>query len=225
MKLGIGYATQKSSTADCLTYKSLSTVGIYKEICHHYPKLENTRPLSIVYNEIIDEARANGDTHLLLVHDDVSITDHNILNPDRMMGYDVVGVAGNSSPVFLAEDKMLWHWMSNQGEQNLRGFAGHYTPDGSHVFMTSFGVTPAPVQMIDGVFMMLDLTKDLPRFDESSPARFHFYDLDFSYACYKKGLKVGVSPYVIYHQSQGLKQMTPEWLEGSKWFYNKWAKQ
>lgn len=219
MKLAIATASQKSKPEDTLLIQSIDGCGLRDRIHDFYFFGKNERPLSIQYNFAIERARRDDATHLLLIHDDVSLSDYNILRPGYMQGFDIVGVAGADNVSFNRTP--LWHHMADA--HDLHGFAGHYSTDGQSVFMTNFGTSPHKTQLIDGVFMLIDLSKDIPPFDETNPAKFHFYDLDFSYSAYKAGLNVGVAPYVIWHKSHGLRQVSNDWKDGAKWFVNKWS--
>ena len=77
--------------------------------------------------------------------------------------------------------------------------------------------------MIDGLFIGINLKKigDL-RFDESNPAGFHFYDLIFSMDAAKAKLKTGVVDIPVIHSSPGLREFTPEWKAGEKYFLEKY---
>jgi GT2 family glycosyltransferase len=89
--------------------------------------------------------------------------------------------------------------------------------------MTYFGVYPHRVLLIDGVFMAIKRKVfEQVRFDETCPAKFHFYDLDYSLSCHKAGFKIGVSDILITHASPGLREFTSEFNEGQKWFLEKW---
>jgi hypothetical protein len=91
--------------------------------------------------------------------------------------------------------------------------------------MTSFGSYPKRVVLLDGVFMAIHrrVFENL-RFDESNPAGFHFYDLSYSLDATLAGYKVGVSDIMITLASPGLREITPEFLEGEKWFLEKYSK-
>lgn len=218
MRLSIATASQKSRSEDTLLVQSIDGSGLRDQVHRLYFYGDNKDALPIVYNEAIRKALEDNSTHLLLVHDDVSLSDFNIFRETYMQGFDVVGVAGADNVSFNRNP--LWHHMAEP--RDLHGFAGHYNADGQTVFMTNFGSTPHKTQVIDGVFMLLDLRKNIPNFDESNPAKFHFYDLDFSYSAYKAGLNVGVAPYVIWHKSHGLRQITDDWRAGAEWFVRKW---
>jgi hypothetical protein len=89
---------------------------------------------------------------------------------------------------------------------------------------TYFGPYPNRVVMIDGVFMALSrkLLESGVRFDENIPSKFHFYDLDFSLSVAQtENLKVGVGDILITHASPGLREFTPEWLNGEQYFLQK----
>lgn len=180
----------------------------------------NTEPLAKVYNQAIDLFQEYNDW-LLLVHDDVSLPGDLYNRITEYAKYDLCGLAGATQ--FTLQQPALWHIMAGQG--NMRGCVAHpasSTP--KHVYYTSFGPTNERVIMIDGLFMLINLrTLGDIRFDESNPARFHFYDLDFSLSVAKSGKSVGVIDVPVIHQSPGLKEFTAEWKEGEKWFLDKWS--
>ncbi len=187
----------------------------------HYHK-NNKNSLASVYNQHINEKYK--DNTLLFVHDDVYIDDLRLYQKleEAFEIYDVVGLAGTTGPLTIKEPA-LWHIMGGPRE-NYRGSVAHYAND-KQCYSTSFGLTPDRVLLIDGLFMAVK-TKTLLdkgiKFDESNPARFHFYDLDFCLQCNKAGLKIGVWPIWCIHKSPGLREYSPEFLKGQEWFINKW---
>lgn len=210
-------ASQKSEPSNLPVMKSMVEWEGQRDL---YFALENTKPLSVVYNEAIDLAKEGDYNALILVHDDVIIEHDPIPKLQSLFTeYGLVGVAG-CSKVELAPPA-LWHLMGGgfQGA-NLHGAVAHGTE--KKKVMTSFGPYPHRVLMIDGVFMALTReTYNTVRFDESNPAKFHFYDLDYSYQCVLNKIKVGVGDISITHMSQGLKEFTSEWKAGQEWFLNK----
>lgn len=179
----------------------------------------NTKPLHHVYNNAINQFKYNTDW-IVFVHDDVIIEAPEAL--ERQLNnlgnvYDVVGCAG------IREVKLsspaLWHLMGDKTQH--RGAVAHL--HGGKKYMTSFGPYPDRVILIDGVFMAAK-TKvfDKITFDETNPAGFHFYDLDFAMACHKAGFKVGVGDIAITHASPGLREFTQDWKNGDVWFLKKW---
>jgi hypothetical protein len=62
------------------------------------------------------------------------------------------------------------------------------------------------------------------RFDETNPAKFHFYDLSYSLEAHNNGFKVGVGNIPLIHKSPGLREFTDEWKAGEKWFLDKYGK-
>jgi len=181
----------------------------------------NTDPLPIVYNDAIDDFILSD--WIVFVHDDVIIEAPEAI--ERQLynlgtNFDVVGLAGTREAKL--QKPALWHLMSNR--KHHRGAVAHLCEPTGTKFMTSFGSYPDRVILIDGVFMAVK-TEVLQkvRFDETNPAGFHFYDLDFSMACHKAGFKIGVGDITITHASPGLKEFTDEWNNGQEWFLNKWS--
>jgi hypothetical protein len=182
--------------------------------------VENTQSLSVVYNQAIVHAIEQDYDTLILVHDDVILEHNPIPKLEKLfLKYGLVGVAGCSKAELASP--ALWHLMGGGfGSGNLHGAVAHGTETEKH--MTGFGKYPHQTLMIDGVFMAL--TKDTfnsVKFDETNPAGFHFYDLDYSYTCAKQKIKVGVGDISITHSSPGLREFTEDWLAGEKWFLNK----
>lgn len=203
----------KGSFNNTLLHKSTKTIVNVSTFEH------NTKPLTHVYNNAIKKFKDSTDW-IVFVHDDVIIEAPEAL--ERQLNnlgnvYDVIGCAGVrevklSSPA-------LWHLMGDKAHQ--RGAVSHLH-DGKK-YMTSFGPYPDRVILIDGVFMAAKTTVfDKVTFDETNPAGFHFYDLDFSMACHKAGFKVGVGDITITHASPGLREFTQDWKNGDAWFLKKW---
>lgn len=210
------FSATKGSRKDTLLNKNLSAYNkfIFAE--------KNTKPLPVVYNTAIDLALQSKKDYLILCHDDVIIeSDICYKLPDILRTeYDIVGVAGTTQ--CKLSEPALWHLMGGGfGSGNLHGAVAHGSETQKH--MTCFGPYPQRVILIDGVFMAIHRRVfERIRFDESNPAGFHFYDLDYSLQCHQAGFKIGVSDILITHASPGLKEFTPEFLEGQKWFLEKW---
>lgn len=209
------FSATKGSRKDTLLSKNYSSYNefIFKE--------NNTESLPVVYNKAIDFAIQENFDCVVLSHDDVIIeSDLSYKLPSLMDRYDVVGVAGTTE--CKLQEPALWHIMGGgfQGGK-LHGAVAHGNNDKKA--MTFFGVYPQRALMLDGVFLCIKKTAFTNvRFDESNPAKYHFYDLDYSLSCHKAGLKLGVSDIMITHASPGLKEFTPEFNEGQKWFLEKW---
>lgn len=183
----------------------------------------NKSSLASVYNQYITPDFK--DETLIMAHDDLSIDDERLEQKifKAFKKYDVVGLAGTTGPLDI-KPPALWHIMGGPRE-NFRGSVAHYAND-VQCYSTSFGLTPDRVLLIDGLFMAVKVKTLLDKgikFDESNPARFHFYDLDFCLQCNQAGLKIGVWPIWCIHKSPGLKEYTPEFLKGQEWFINKWG--
>jgi GT2 family glycosyltransferase len=181
------------------------------------PFMNNKNSLASVYNLAINRAKAHNHDALILVHDDIIFEHDPIPKLSRLFDqFDVVGVAGASN--VNLQSPALWHIM---GQGHLHGAVAH--GDNEAKWMTAFGKYPNRAVMIDGVFMALNRAAiEQASFDESNPAGFHFYDLDFSLSCHKMGLRVGVGDIMITHNSPGLREFTEDWKAGERWFLNKY---
>lgn len=210
------FSATKGSRKDTLLFKNNSTYNkfIFKE--------NNILPLPQIYNKAIDLAIECKKDYLVLCHDDVIIeSDVAYKLPDILRTeFDMVGVAGTTE--CKLQEPALWHIMGGGFENGkLHGAVGH--GNDQRKSMTSFGTYPQRVILIDGVFMAIHRRVfEKIRFDETNPAGFHFYDLDYSMQCYKAGFKIGVSDIMITHASPGLREFTEEFNKGQKWFLEKW---
>lgn len=205
------FSATKGSRKDTLLYKNSSTYNkfIFKE--------NNTESLPKVYNRAIDLALKTKKDYLVLCHDDVIIeSDVPYKLPDLLKEYDMVGVAGASQ--MTLQEPALWHLMGGGFDGgHLHGAVAHGNEQQKQ--MTYFGPYPSRVVVLDGVFMAIHRRVfEKIRFDETNPAKFHHYDTSYSFDAHKAGFKVAVSDIMITHASPGLREFTPEFLEGQKWF-------
>ena len=81
----------------------------------------------------------------------------------------------------------------------------HWKPLQKGTLVSAFGHVPAPVQMVDGVFMAVHVPSVMAvgwRFNEAF--EFHHYDLAGSLDAGERGLRVGVVRVHLVHVSHGL---------------------
>lgn len=172
----------------------------------------NTRGLSELYNTAIEDETTP--EYVVFLHDDIYIEDFFIYDRvvEGLSQYDVLGLAGS----LYQPGQVRWG-------QTKGGSAGAVAqgPDPlGKVYR--FGPNSAPVDLLDGLFIAAKtetLRRSGVRFDPAF--KFHFYDLDFSLTAKRAGLRVGVWPISVTHQSRGNFKST-EWLEGSVQFAEKW---
>ena len=221
MNYKIVVASQKEKLKDTFLHKSLAAHCIGVEDVMFFGN--NKKSLATIYNEAINICRSEGIKIIVFIHDDVYINCDDF--PTRINKYanmfDVFGVAGNTT--VNIKEPALWHLMSNR--ENLRGCVAHGI-DETNYYYTSFGPLPSKVVMFDGVLMVANLEK-LPteiNFDESNPAKFHFYDLMFSLDCSLAKVKVGIGDIPIVHNSPGLRDVSEDWKSGQVYFLNKYKK-
>jgi len=164
---------------------------------------ENTRGLSEVFNEAI--AAAPNQALLVLIHDDVWLDENTFVHSIQqgLNHYDVIGIAGNAR---IQAGQPGWCFIDLQftwdDARYLRGAVSH----GQHAFgpASSYGDVSGECQLMDGVFLAAHkqtLLQSGVRFDQQFD--FHFYDLDFCRTATRAGLKLGVWPVRMTHQSGG----------------------
>ena len=210
------FAATKGKKEETLLYKTSREVD-GREI---FFKENNTSSLQETYNKAIDFALEEDVDYLVLCHDDVileNVTEDKLA--ENFNKFDMFGVAGATQ--CKLEKPALWHLMGGGfGSGNLHGAVAHL--NGDKKAMTPFGPYPHGAVIIDGVFMAISKKVfEKVRFDESCPAKFHFYDLDYSMSVHKAGFKVGVSDILITHNSPGLTSVTKEFEDGQDWFLSK----
>jgi hypothetical protein len=206
--IAIVSCTQHSDYKETLLYKSLvklekSNNGMFLDKLQFVTK--NKTGLSEAYNKFLTKNYSQ----ILFIHDDMWIDDAGFLTKleEGHKQYDIIGLAGGLNPVIKAP--ALWHIMCGGFHgNNLRGFAGHYLPDGITTSITNFGPSPARVAIIDGAFMSVNVnkTKEVKwKFNENYT--FHHYDISSCIDANKKKLKIGVVPILSYHNSPGLRDI------------------
>ena len=178
----------------------------------------NSTGLPELYNRYLDE-KYKGQI-VLFVHDDVSIQDAMFQNKLRTAheSYDVVGLAGGDNAVEDPE-LLLWHVMS----RSKSGIVAHPTKDGSSVNSVCFGPTPSPVELLDGLFISVDIDAALDRgyrWDEDF--NFHFYDLSFSLTVSEKGGTMGTWPIWVVHSGLGDSYQSDAWKKQQPTFKSKY---
>jgi hypothetical protein len=183
---------------------------------------KNKTGLSEAYNKFLTKNYSQ----ILFIHDDMWIDDAGFLTKleEGHKQYDIIGLAGGLNPVIKAP--ALWHIMCGGFHgNNLRGFAGHYLPDGVTTSITNFGPSPARVAIIDGAFMSVNVnkTKEVKwMFNENYT--FHHYDISSCIDANKKKLKIGVVPILSYHNSPGLRDINDKtFVENQSKFLQEYA--
>jgi GT2 family glycosyltransferase len=206
------FSATAGNKRDTLLYKNTDLDIFFKE--------DNRDSLQKTYNKAFDFCLQEGIEYIVLTHDDVifeNVSEEKLLKNFKQ--FDMFGVAGATQ--CKLNEPALWHLMGggfNGG--NLRGAVAHLIRDKKQ--MTSFGLFPHRVVMLDGVFLAISRAVfENTRFDESCPAGYHFYDVDYSLTAHKRGFKVGVGDILITHKSPGLTEFTEEFKKGEQWFLDK----
>jgi len=219
MDIVICSITPKENVTDTILYNSVQKTGDVHLYMESGNSGENAVGLSDFYNSCLE--RFADTEYIVFCHDDVDLlfSDVSYQVTASLQNFDVTGVAGCVTPKII--EKNLWHWMA-QDPKNCRGLAGH-PYDKDSLYFTSFGPTPARVAILDGVFLALKTKKireSGAKFDKQF--KFHHYDIDFSLTCNKLKLKLGVWPFLINHQSPGLRDFHENWVKSNELFIKKW---
>jgi hypothetical protein len=179
----------------------------------------NARSLASQYNYAIMEQKKG---IVVFVHDDVSIEDTFFREKIEagLERHAIVGLAGSTEMVI--QSPAMWHLGSPRERHS--GTVNHPC-NANQVFASAFGPTPQRCLVMDGLFLACKVealmdTKTF--FDESNPARFHFYDLDFCLTANRNRLKLTTAPIHVVHSSPGLTKPDEEFAQGEEWFIKKW---
>jgi len=164
----------------------------------------NTEGLSKRYNDFLEKNKDKYE-YIVFVHDDVYVDDLAVCEKleTAHKEFDIVGLAGGINPKI--QKPALWHLMCggfNSG--NLRGAVAHPASP-KEIAMTSFGVTPCRVAVLDGLFLSVKTSSIKStnwKFNENYT--FHHYDIASSLDANVKKLKLGVAPIWVIHRSPGL---------------------
>jgi GT2 family glycosyltransferase len=172
---------------------------------HEIIGIHDARSLAEAYNRAAREAR--GDL-VVFSHDDIDIASSDLAGALERAAtrLDVIGVAGTS--------KVISAYWPAAGHPYLHGWVSAPNGNGPGYYVHVYGVDAAishGLQGLDGVFIavrrsvLATLAFDATVFDG-----FHGYDVDFSFAAHRAGLRVGVTAEIaLIHASAG--HFGPAW--------------
>lgn len=199
----------------CANYRSLMNGQDYEIIGIH-----DAQSLAEGYNRGI--RKATGEI-MIFSHDDILILDRAFARKirQRLGQFDLLGFVGTSRIINGT-------WFA-AGTPHLHGVMSHASPKQRMLSLDIFGVSAWPViggiKAIDGLCMIS--TGQLARnvgFDAGTFDSFHLYDLDFSYAAYLAGYRIGVCCDIpVIHESKG--QFNEQHGEQAKRFSAKYQQQ
>jgi hypothetical protein len=178
----------------------------------------NEDGLSKKYNEFLKQ-NLNIYDIIVFVHDDVYIDDCFIFRKLNKLHdkFDIVGLAGGVD--MKIKEPALWHLMCGGFGPNLRGAVSHFYNEHA-IGITPFGPTPAPVEVVDGLFISV-LTKKIKEYNWqfNENYKFHHYDIASCIDATKKGMSLGIGPIWVIHQSPGLRSLSePAFVESQNQF-------
>jgi hypothetical protein len=192
-------------------------------------KLRHTQPIIIdvesknglpaFYNSVLDQ---HPEEDIVFAHDDLAICDVFFYEKleQALQEFDVVGLAGCRTPKH--EAPVAWfnadHSPSGQIGTSPRS-------DDEHVFQTNiatFGPSPQRAAAMDGVFLAVR-AKNLNGLRFDPQFKYHHYDVDFTLAADKSGLRVGTWPiFTVHVSSSGDGYQSRQWRESMELYANKW---
>jgi len=210
----IGYSTRESKP---------EFQEYLKKSCGH-PKVQviekvnnGKKNLSQVYNEIIDESIYD---IIVLCHDDIYFDTNNWGNKlvktfSKNSEFGILGMAGTTN---MPSSAMWW-----EDRTKMYGIVNHEN-DGKKwesKYSESLGNDVKEVVVVDGVFMSIDKTKIVEKFDESVDG-FHMYDINFCFKNFLSNVKIGVITNIrLTHKSIGM--TNEKWEENRKIFSEKYS--
>lgn len=210
-----------------LTLESIkATIGTDYEIIV-YDNRPNKRGICQVYNECAN--KAVGD-YLCFVHEDVlfNTSDWGNILVGFVQNNKQCGVVGFGGGEFVSKFYLSWFGGCLRG-RNISGVQCHYTlPDArnSENYVRTI-VNPlqekfAPVITLDGYFLFCNKNVwEKIKFDEITFNGFHFYDQDFTFACYLNGYKNYVCHLIeTIHLSRG--NYSVDYYDSAKTFRHKY---
>ena len=198
----------------------------------------NKKGLPEIYNNILYPVKGDFDVvdHYgkeddicVFMHDDVEI--HDLFFYEKLKKahetYDIVGVAGATKQAYSKDRPSLWHlscdnFIWGTGGKPGDGRGSIITPSNGQIIPTVFGPSPSDVKFIDGCFISVNIKKMKEvglKFDDDF--NFHHYDLQLCLDANKLGLKIGVWPIYLHHNSPGLRNFDQKFLESDKKFKEK----
>lgn len=196
-------------------FRSLARLGIDDAVFIE----SNSDGLPACYNRVL-EANAGRDAVALFAHDDLLIEDLFVRDKleEGAERFVVQGLAGSASfDLQLGFPQTIW---TRAPREHLSGAVSHTTAPSTTLWST-YGPTPRPCVVVDGLFLAIDLAKlGGVRFDERF--RFHFYDLDFCLSARQAGLPIGTVNVHARHRSPG-DFSSRAFFEAQHLFRSKWS--
>ncbi|MHB8246573.1 MAG: glycosyltransferase [Acidimicrobiales bacterium] len=149
------------------------------------------RSICAAYNEIVEEALADGADAICLIHDDVEICDERLVSKLGIIFADssvgLVGVVGATGVTSIA----WWQGDKRGRVAETRGLLDW--GDGLH-----------DVDAVDGLFLAAPKhVLQTVQFDEQRYAGFHGYDADFAFGVRAAGYRVIVVDLDVFHHTKG----------------------
>lgn len=191
-----------------------NTIGVKHDvICYtNYNEFSLTK----IYNDAIDKYHED-DVIMVFCHNDIIIKTKNwgklLLAKFNNTDYDVIGVAGST---YLNENGVWWHDRSK-----MCGIVEHTNGISTWVSEYSSEIHGVKeVVIIDGLFMAVDCSNIMHKFDESYDG-FHFYEISMVIPNYLDGCNIGVTTSIrILHKSIG--ETNQEWENNRLKFVEKY---
>jgi glycosyltransferase involved in cell wall biosynthesis len=209
----IGYSTRKHNPK-FIEYLKKSSGFKKVEVIE---KINNgVKPLSQVYNEILEEAKTD---IVVLCHDDIYFDTtswyYKLKTHFENTDYGILGVAGTTE---MPASGQWW-----EIRRKMVGIVNHESggKKWTSKYSEDLGKSIRETVVVDGVFIALSKSRIKHNFDEEFKG-FHFYDIGFCFKNQIEGVKVGVISNIrLTHKSIG--QTNEQWEENKKLFAQKYS--
>lgn len=182
----------------------------------------NTKGLSQLYNEIIEENKSEFD-YIHFIHDDAFVYDNvnYIIKEIEDSNYDISGVAG-AGAIVISYPSGWYELALKSGRLDLIvGHIEHKHMDTGRTEELNFSNTNfnRKTVIVDGVYMCVRM-KNIGNWKFNEHYTFHHYDIASCIDAVRKGLKVGVVNLHLRHELQPkpLIIVDPVWIESDRIF-------
>lgn len=189
----------------------------------------NTKGLSQLYNEIIEENKSEFD-YIHFIHDDAFVYDNvnYIIKEIEDSDYDISGVAG-AGAIVVSYPSGWYDLALKSGRLDLIvGHIEHKHMDTGRTEELNFSNTKFNHRtvVIDGVYMCVRM-KNIGDWKFNEHYTFHHYDIASCIDAVRKGLKIGVVNLHLRHELQPkpLIIYNPVWIESDKKFRQEYTSQ
>lgn len=228
-KLSVVFSSHLSDQENADFIKHVETTAGKIDLHVHCIVNKNQYSLTEAYNQgwkVIDDL-GRGDGAIVFCHNDIIFRTKDwgkiLMGMFQGSKFDILGVAGTTE----LNAHGCW-WLTPEGKDMNRAkmYGRVWHPHGLREEESVYSekiVGVKPVVTIDGLFIAVDGSSKIERFDEEFKG-FHLYDISFCFKNYLEGFDIGVIDRIsILHKSIGI--TNEQWENNRIQFANKYAEE